>query len=272
MSKSNNRATNEWHHILFVQHPELYLPELQKMRSDTEAEVMSITNILKEFEVHEGSRILDFSCGIGRHSVSLAQKGYEVIGYDPSQLFIKYAERNARDAGVKDHVRFFTGSAYDMEEILLSKTEYRFDATIILSNSLGYSDSSHDLNTFRQISNISQTKSLLITETENRDWRIRNFLPHVYYDYGNIQLYEKWEFDLETSTAWSLSKFFERKRGGILKLALEVPIKLRLYSLHELKDLLLESNWEYVRSFGNLKTLEKISTDSADIVTVSQRA
>jgi len=61
-------------HILFVKYPHLYLPELLKMEDLAEAEVNGICEILDGFKIRR-SKILDFSCGIGRHSIRLANKG-----------------------------------------------------------------------------------------------------------------------------------------------------------------------------------------------------
>ena len=101
-----------WPYILFVKYPHLYLPELVKMEDLAEAEVNGICEILNGFKIGRGSKILDFSCGIGRHSIRLANKGYEVVGYDPSAFFLKKARERAHGSPLKSRIRFYRGEPH----------------------------------------------------------------------------------------------------------------------------------------------------------------
>ena len=134
-----------WPDILFVKHPHLYLPELLKMEDLAEAEVNGICEILNGFKIGRGSKILDFSCGIGRHSVRLANKGYEVVGYDPSAFFLKKARERAHGSPLKSRIRFYRGEPHRVSQILSRSEEIGFKAIIIMFNSLGYSGVEGDL-------------------------------------------------------------------------------------------------------------------------------
>ncbi len=81
-----------WAHILFVEHPDLFLPELEALKNQTTPEVDGLCKIFEEFQIFKKSRILDLSCGIGRHAIELAARGYQVVGYDPSNFFIDKAK------------------------------------------------------------------------------------------------------------------------------------------------------------------------------------
>lgn len=60
----------------------------------TEAEVDRAIMMLKP----EGSeRVLDLACGIGRHSLELRRRGFEVVGVDIADDLLEMAERSARD-------------------------------------------------------------------------------------------------------------------------------------------------------------------------------
>jgi 2-polyprenyl-3-methyl-5-hydroxy-6-metoxy-1,4-benzoquinol methylase len=59
-----------------------------------------------EFKVPKSARILDVSCGIGRHSIPLAEKGYNVLGLDLSPLFISGANRTAKAQRVSSRAKF----------------------------------------------------------------------------------------------------------------------------------------------------------------------
>ncbi|HVP16383.1 MAG TPA: class I SAM-dependent methyltransferase [candidate division Zixibacteria bacterium] len=58
-------------------------------------------------------RVLDVGCGVGRHSLCLQEKGFDVLGIDISPLAIKVCKlRGLRKAGVKpiENVDFKRGS------------------------------------------------------------------------------------------------------------------------------------------------------------------
>ena len=60
----------------------------------TEAEVDRAVMMLKP----EGSeRVLDLACGIGRHSLELRRRGFEVVGVDIADDLLEMAERSARE-------------------------------------------------------------------------------------------------------------------------------------------------------------------------------
>ena len=89
-----------WTHTLFVEHPELYLPFLEQAMERVEDEANALVSLLNEFGVPPNGRLLDAACGIGRHSVELARRGYSVTGVDLSPLFVEKARDYADEVGV----------------------------------------------------------------------------------------------------------------------------------------------------------------------------
>lgn len=65
---------------------------------NTELEVNLLDEIFKRYHV---KTILDVACGIGRHAIPLAKKGYVVTGIDYSPFQIKKARNDAKNEGVK---------------------------------------------------------------------------------------------------------------------------------------------------------------------------
>jgi SAM-dependent methyltransferase len=57
-------------------------------------------------DVRPGDRLLDVGCGVGRHVVELARRGYRMTGVDVSRGLLKVAERLAREAGVDADLRY----------------------------------------------------------------------------------------------------------------------------------------------------------------------
>ena len=62
----------DWAYSLFVEHPHLFLPILENQKPKGEREATALERIFDAFDVPRGSKILDLSCGIGRHSINLA--------------------------------------------------------------------------------------------------------------------------------------------------------------------------------------------------------
>lgn len=268
-------SNEDWAHILFVKYPYLFLPELEKLLGQSEEEVDGLCRIFEEFNVDKKSRILDLSCGIGRHAIPLAKRGFQVVGYDPSSFYLQKAQQRANSEvhGNKKCITFYVGEIDLVAEILSLNREGEFNAIISMFNSIGYATTEHDFKLFKDVLSLGATGAILITETDNRDYHIRNFLPYVNYDFDKLRIYESWKFNLEKSTAEGISKFYEKygNNNNYLRLLLDLPVQMRLYSLHELKDLINKSGWVYQKSYGSVKKLNSATFDSRDIVTVSKK-
>jgi 2-polyprenyl-3-methyl-5-hydroxy-6-metoxy-1,4-benzoquinol methylase len=113
-----NKKEVDWPHQLFINHGNLFLKLLQNTAESTKLEVNGLVRILEEFKVPKHSRILDVSCGIGRHSIPLAEKGYNVLGLDLSPLFIAKAEATAKARKVDSRAEFRVADAREIASVL----------------------------------------------------------------------------------------------------------------------------------------------------------
>lgn len=263
----------DWAYCLFVEHPHLFLPILENQKPKGEREATALEKIFDEFDIPRGSKILDLSCGIGRHSINLAKKGYQVVGYDPSPLYIEKAKQSAIDelAGAQTEIRFYQAEACKVAEVLLANGESGFNA-IIMFDSVGFVGEAQDIQMLTDIFKLAATNCILVTETENRDWIIRNLQPQVNLDFERLEIHEIWRFNLETSVAESRSKFYEKNPNGTsLRLVLDLNTSLRLYSLHELIRIINLTGWKYIKSLGDILTLEPASSETPDILTISRK-
>lgn len=77
-----------------------YIPEVDE----------SMPKIAELFREQNVKRVLDLGCGSGRHTVYLAQKGFDVYGIDISTEGIKIAEQKLRDLNLCASLT--TGSVY----------------------------------------------------------------------------------------------------------------------------------------------------------------
>jgi 2-polyprenyl-3-methyl-5-hydroxy-6-metoxy-1,4-benzoquinol methylase len=75
----------------------MLLDTSHKWMANTSAEV---DFILANLSLREGASILDAGCGLGRHAIELAKRGYQVVGVDFVGSLIERANAAAAEAGV----------------------------------------------------------------------------------------------------------------------------------------------------------------------------
>jgi 2-polyprenyl-3-methyl-5-hydroxy-6-metoxy-1,4-benzoquinol methylase len=92
----------------------------------------------------QNPRVLDLACGSGRHSISLATQGAEVIGVDASKSMIRAAELNAKERGVAP--KFIIAEMESIE----TTVDGPFDLIICLGNSLALVN---DIDTLKKVVN-----------------------------------------------------------------------------------------------------------------------
>ncbi|MEZ5343412.1 MAG: class I SAM-dependent methyltransferase [Acidimicrobiales bacterium] len=84
----------------------------------TRHEVDALIDLL---DLVPGERILDVGCGPGRHSLALAERGFDVVGIDIAERFVEIANTNA-----PDNATFLVCDARDLA------FDQEFDAVISL--------------------------------------------------------------------------------------------------------------------------------------------
>ena len=83
-----------------------------------------------------GGRMLDVPCGVGRHAVELADRGFEVTGVDATGRYLETARRRAEEAGVDPEL---VGA--DMREF---RRPEAFDLVLNVYTSFGYFEDRDD--------------------------------------------------------------------------------------------------------------------------------
>jgi 2-polyprenyl-3-methyl-5-hydroxy-6-metoxy-1,4-benzoquinol methylase len=106
-----------------------YYHTLYKNRNEEEATIF-IQNLIEHLSLAAGASVLDLACGKGRHSVTLNNLGFTVLGVDLSQNSIQQAKKFENET-----LHF---SVHDMREVIPDK---QFSAVFNLFTSFGYFDS-----------------------------------------------------------------------------------------------------------------------------------
>ena len=109
-----------------------YYHILYQNRNDLEAKKF-IQTLMGHLKLPKSSKILDLACGKGRHSKTLNELGYDVLGVDLSENSINEAIRLSNDT--------LSFRVHDMREVLVGA---KFDAIFNLFTSFGYFDSNKE--------------------------------------------------------------------------------------------------------------------------------
>jgi SAM-dependent methyltransferase len=261
-------AEAHWTEDLFLRHPEIFLAVHEKAWSTGEEQARDLAAMLDRFGVHAGGRVLDAPCGIGRHSTRLAKIGYHTVGVDLSPVFVARATELASREGVADRATYQVGDLRRLSEAV-SSSEGPFDAALNLWTSLGYYDEETDVRVLQEYAKLVRPGGILIIYIVNRDFVVRHFDPHGYDAFGDIVLIEQRHLDLTTSRMRNEWRFF-RRNGPDLDHILTVPIDHCIYSLHEMRRLLIRGGWKPMDAFAGFK-MDAPSIDSPTQLVIGRR-
>jgi 2-polyprenyl-3-methyl-5-hydroxy-6-metoxy-1,4-benzoquinol methylase len=215
-----------------------------------------IVKILKKSGVRQG-KFLEIACGNGRICTNMAKRGFDVTGIDISPLYIKDAVKRARVRGVK--ARYVCGDIRRLTKHVKGK----FDVVLSIYTSIGYHDRRTDERIFRQAAGLLKKKGLfLILNTMSREWLINHYCTQLYEDAGRYIILHKGNFDRyhsHNSEKW----IFFKKAGKDLQYVDELPLRLRIYGVHELVDMAEKAGLKFITAYDLLGTLQPPRADSS---------
>ena len=107
-----------------------YYHLLYQHRDDNEA-LLFLNHLIAQLALASNAHVLDLACGKGRHSITLAQKGFSVVGADLAANSIAEAEQSRINLGL-ENLRFVV---HDMRTPI---ADSKFDAIFNLFTSFGY--------------------------------------------------------------------------------------------------------------------------------------
>jgi SAM-dependent methyltransferase len=126
--------------------------------------------ILSILPVETGDRFLDIGCGFGRHSIELARRGFNVLGFDPSAAMIAAAKDRSLAHGSRPEFLQLRGEDLDVVN--------EFDAAICLFTTLGQVAGQKDnRNLLDSTCQALRPAGFLILEILQRDWAVNNLKP-----------------------------------------------------------------------------------------------
>jgi SAM-dependent methyltransferase len=233
----------------------IYRPQLTPERSAAEAAFIE-----GALAVPHGAAVLDLACGIGRHAIAMAQRGYHVTGVDFNPRYLEIAAEEARRAGVE--VRWMVG---DMRAL---KFEEAFDAVYSFFTSFGYYSDAENERVLSLVARALRHSGRLLMDMANRDWilthprqRFWNELP------DGALLMEEASLDLRTSRVTS--------RQTLIRPAGAPPVSkqfdLRVYTCAEMTAMCARQDLT-VREVWGGSDRSPYSTESHRLVLLAERA
>jgi len=259
-------ATAHWTNQLFLEHAEIFLRIHEHALDRAEPQARALKAMLERWDIKPPARILDAPCGIGRHDVHLAKFGYRVTGLDFAPLFLERARRLAVDTATDPE--FVLG---DLREprAALTERDGTYSAILNLWTSFGYWGEDTDLEIFREFHALTTPGGVLVLDTVNRDWVVREFRPQGYEEWGDLVHIE--ERSLDYGTSWILGPWrFYTKHGEDLVHRATMSVDHRLYSAHEVKGLVESAGWRTAGVFGGLG-MEPLTVERPRLVLVAQK-
>ncbi len=157
--------------------------KVYKHRDEKDAEIL-LNTVLSNIVLSKNAKILDSACGTGRHSIILAEKGYEVFGFDLSKNLLSLARQSSTNLKLK--LKFFNA---DLRNVCLN---LKFDAIFNLFTSFGYFES--DDENFRFFENAYQMLNdggYFIFDYLNKNFLVDNIKSESIRNIGNITIIEK---------------------------------------------------------------------------------
>jgi len=215
----------------------------QSWVEDTENQV---DFIIRALGLTGKERILDLACGFGRHSLSLARRGFHVVGVDFTEAFIDDARKAAKAAALS--------AEFILADIRDVRFQNEFDVVLSLADgAIGYFDRDEEnLKIFDVISNALKPGGKHLMDVCNADHAERYF-PRRHWDIGSRMLSLS-EFDWDPArrrmlfTDWGIpfGKIAERPEN------IEKDTNgIRLYSEAELDAILRARDMWIIRTYSD---------------------
>lgn len=199
-----------------------------------------VDSVLALLEIEPPAAVLDLCCGVGRHSLELARRGFRVTGVDRTASYLKSARAMAKAEGlavdfVQADMRDFTRPA-------------SFEAAINLFTSFGYfEDQEQDLQVLINVCQSLRHGGRLILEMMGKEILARIFLPRDWQELpdGSFFLQER---TISQAWSWMENRWILIKDGQTS----EHKISHRIYDGTGLQALLIKAGFESIALYGGL--------------------
>lgn len=209
---------------------------LYSYRNEDEAQKLARL-IERQIPKNKYPRIVDVGCGRGRHSITLAELGYNVTGFDLSPQAIEKARKIAHKRELSN-VKFIVN---DMRKPLND----RFDAALNLFTTFGYFlDENQNVEVLKNIHSMLKRNGLFLIDFLNAEKTARELKPaEEGEDDGVTYTIERY---IEDGFVFKKIKF----HGDNPNLQREYTERVRLFDKGWFEDKLSESGFKPIKVWG----------------------
>jgi len=200
--------------------------------------VEGVDKTVRLLQIAPGARVLDLGCGVGRHSLELARRGFKVTGVDRTKSYLK----QAREKAEKEKL--------DIELVQSDMRAFRrpgaFDAVINLFTTFGYfEDINDDRKVIANVYDSLKPGGTFIMDTLGKETLAKVFQKRTWEELdGTIVLQEH---TISQNWSWMQNRWI-MLRGNE---RIENTISHRLYAATELAALLTSGGFSRVDVFGD---------------------
>jgi SAM-dependent methyltransferase len=243
-----------WYDDVFTEHFALLEPAGAQASAERDVEFL-----LAAAEPPAGAAILDVACGVGRHAIELAHRGYHVTGVDSSLAQLLRASELNEQRGT--NVAFLHG---DMRGLPVDDA---YDLVLLLGTSLGYFEEETNQQVLEEVRDRLSPTGRLVLQVFNRDYLV-----------GKLPLRSWWQGDkcmvLDEAELNFVANRLRVHRTVVFEdgRQFEHYMFLRAYSVHELGRLLRLAGLKVEQLSGSRDTRGRFyGSASPDIWIVASR-
>lgn len=217
-----------------------------------------VENMIKLLDITASSQVLDLCCGIGRHTLEFARRGFAITGVDRTAAYLKKAKKQAGQERLG--IEFIQSDMRDF------KRPGSFDIVLNLFTSFGYFEDPEDDR--KVIENIYESlkpggkallemmgKEVLARIFRERDWGEED---------GHLLLQER---KLSQNWGWIEVRWILIKDNR----RIEHNMSHRLYSAVELSALLAKVGFSNIQVYGDLEGNE-YNQQAKRLLMIAQKA
>ncbi|MGB1032248.1 MAG: class I SAM-dependent methyltransferase [Flavobacteriales bacterium] len=213
-----------------------YYHLLYNHRDEGEARLF-IEGLVHQLKVTERSRVLDLACGKGRHSITLSELGFEVLGVDLAEDSIRLANESARE-----------NLSFEVKDMRQLDGIGTFDAVFNLFTSFGYFEDDNDqLKVLNQVNSILNPEGLFVIDFLNQQLVRTNIVPEalVKRELDGKEIIFEIHKELLDNRVVKTIEF----RDGEKEFSFQE--RVRLISQKELSEWMAMSGFEIIHTFGD---------------------
>jgi SAM-dependent methyltransferase len=216
-----------------------------------------IEKLLALLDLKSDAQIVDIPCGVGRHAVELADRGFSVTAVDATSSYLDTAREHARDMDVE--IEFIHE---DMREF---RQQESFDAVLNLYTSFGYfEERDDDERTARNFHESLRPGGKLVMELASKETLAGKFEKRTWEERDGSYIIE--EHDIYDNWNWMENRWIIVDKGDVREFA----VSHRLYSAFELSELLERVGFRDVSVYGDLEKAE-YDENAEKLVIVAQK-